>query len=139
VTNFLHLLNSKYLGTTVEIEICVKWFREKKITAMTRLKIKINLEKHIIRMKTMVKLFWLLFCNEQVKFDICRSDCSYTVIHESFFSRNIALYICKVLWRKVKMTPLYLCSFFFLSTPPYLRFLFNFPKFFHKKRKQEKI
>ena len=52
----------------------------------------------------------------------------YTVMPASFFSRQIALHVFVLIWRKGYLTLLYVCLFFFLFTNLFLKIYSIFSK-----------
>ena len=55
----------------------------------------------------------------------------------SFFSRQMALHVFVLIWRKGYLTPLYLCLFFFLFTNLFLQIHSIFPPFLKEKNRNK--
>ena len=61
----------------------------------------------------------------------------YTVMRASFFSRQMALHVLVLIWRKGYLTLLYLCLFFFLFTYLFLQIHSIFPPFLKEENRNK--
>ena len=90
--------------------------------------------------KTYLLLYWLnalLFLQCIFNAIVLSLKYIYTVMRVSFFSRQMALHVFVLIWRKGYLTPLYLCLFFFLFTNLFLQIHSIFPPFLKEKNRNK--
>ena len=97
--------------------------------------------------ETKKNLIFVILVNNAVKFMFpskilenrrkSQKTLNYTVMPASFFSRQMALHVFVLIWRKGYLTPLYVCLFFFLFTNLFLKIHSIFPPFLKEKNRNK--